>query len=701
MNQQEKISDKELQQMGADQESARQIATILHDYGDDPRQCWEKLTKNALHPDMPGSLHQALFRTVYNQDEKFSDGPPAWFPDEATVENANLTSFMKKLELSSYRELHHYSVTNRVGFWQHMIEELNILFDKDPDQIADFDKSFEHPHWLPGAHFNIANACFQAPNDQPAIIYGTEDGSLHEMSYGQLNALSNRVANGLAAMGFRKGDRAAIDMPMTAEAVAIYLGIVKIGGAVVSIADSLAPAEVEKRLRIANTKLVFTQDIIPRGGKDIPLYQKLLDADLPQAIVLPGKEEVEAELRNNDITWSSFLADDDQFTTVPCVPEDFCNILFSSGTTGEPKAIPWTHSTPIKGAADGYLHQDIQQGEVVAWPTNIGWMMGPWLIFAGFVNRATIALFYGAPTSRSFGEFVQNARVNMLGLVPGMVKRWLESDCMKGLDWSSIKVYSSTGESSNPQDYLWLMARAGYRPVIEYCGGTEIGGGYFTGTVLQPASPSTFTTTNLGVDVVILDDDTQPADAGELFIVPPSIGLSNSLLNKDHHKVYYADLPKPDPNWQGAMGTPLGEQTHSLGYQPVLRRHGDEVKKLANGYFRAHGRADDTMNLGGIKTSSVEIERLLDLVEGVKETAAVAVKPPTGGPNQLVVYCVQAEGANKSNTELKNEFQSVMKKQLNPLFKVSDVVIKNQLPRTASNKVMRRVLRDEYEKKNR
>lgn len=700
MNTQTSMSEQDIQQLGADQESASKIAAILEEYGNDPRQCWQQLTKHALHPDMPASLHQALFRTVYNQDEKFSDAQPAWFPDDKTVTNANLTTLMGKLGISSYEEFHHYSITNRIDFWRHMIEELGIPFSKKPDKLVDFEKSLEYPYWLPGAQFNIANACFQADDDQTAIVYGTESGAIHEMSYGQLEALSNRIANGLEAIGFQKGDRAAINMPMTSEAVALYLGIVKVGGAVVSIADSLAPAEVEKRLHIANTKLIFTQDIIPRGGKEIPLYDKLLGGTIPQAVVLPGNEEIKADLRDGDVTWEEFLSNQDTYESVLCTADDFCNILFSSGTTGEPKAIPWTHSTPIKGATDGYLHQDIQQGEVVAWPTNIGWMMGPWLIFASLINRATIALFYGAPTGRQFGEFVQNAQVNMLGLVPGMVKRWLETNCMKGLDWSSIKVYSSTGESSNPQDYLWLMARAGYRPVIEYCGGTEIGGGYFTGTVVQPASPSAFTTTNLGLDVVILDDDAQPADAGELFVVPPSIGLSNTLLNKDHHKVYYADLPKPDPKWEGAMGTALSAQTDELGYTPILRRHGDEVKKLANGYFRAHGRADDTMNLGGIKTSSVEIERLLDLVEGVKETAAIATEPPSGGPNKLVVYCVQAEGSNKSAAEFKNAFQSVIKSQLNPLFKVSDVVMKDQLPRTASNKVMRRVLRNEYEEKD-
>ena len=133
-------------------------------------------------------------------------------------------------------------------------------------------------------------------------------------------------------------------------------------------------------------------------------------------------DEPPIELRSDDLSWEEFLSDSGQFNSVGCDPHDHTNILFSSGTTGEPKAIPWTQTTPIKCAADAYLHHDIQQGNVLAWPTNLGWMMGPWLIYASLINQATIALYDGAPTEREFGEFVQNARVTMLGVVPSLVR---------------------------------------------------------------------------------------------------------------------------------------------------------------------------------------------------------------------------------------------------------------------------------------
>ncbi|MDH3198928.1 MAG: AMP-dependent synthetase, partial [Candidatus Krumholzibacteria bacterium] len=178
-----------------------------------------------------------------------------------------------------------------------------------------------------------------------------------------------------------------------------------------------------------------------------------------------------------------------------------------------------------------------------------------------------------------------------------------------------------------------------------------------------------------GLDIHVLDEEGRPTDDGELFIVPPSIGLSLTLLNRDHHEVYYEGTP-PGPN---------GE---------LLRRHGDQVGCLPGGYFRALGRADDTMNLGGIKVSSAEIERVLNTVEDVVETAAVAIEPEDGGPSTLVVYTVTSGGADVA--ALKAAMQRAVSKSLNPLFRVHDVVVLDALPRTASNKVMRRVLRAQY-----
>lgn len=672
------------------QNIAQQITNIVFDTStNQPKEKWEKVTQLIKNIDLSPQALQLIYTKIHP--------PYAWYPSEDIIQNANVTKVAKELNLNSYKELYQWSITHRTEFWEYIVKKLNIKLNKTYHTICDFSKGIEHPVWLAGAELNIVESCFQADGQEKAIIWQKEgDKVIYSISYGELKKYVNKIANGLVQKGLKKGDTIGICMPMTMDAVAIYLGIVKAGCAVISIADSLAPPEIEKRLNIANAKLLFTQDVILRAGKEIPLYNRLLEINLPPTVVIPAHDKLKVSLRSQDILWNDFLSDNDEFQAVMCHSNDYCNILFSSGTTGEPKAIPWTHTTPIKCAADGYLHHNIQQNDIVAWPTNIGWMMGPWLIFATLINKGTIALYYGSPLGRDFGLFIQDAKVNMLGLVPSMVKKWIETECMKGLDWSSIKAFSSTGESSNPTQYLWLMAKGGFKPVIEYCGGTEIGGGFATGTVVQPANPSTFSTPALGLDLILIDENGNQNNKGEIFIIPPSIGLSTSLLNKDHYEAYYKDTPSVKSNMTGISGIPIVQQLPSANLKPVLRKHGDEFELLPDGYLRAHGRADDTMNLGGIKVSSIEIERLLDLQEEVKETAAVAIPPQGGGPEELIIYAVPVDKSKTDAAILKEKFQKVIKLQLNPLFHIKEIVFIDELPRTASNKIMRRILRQQY-----
>ncbi len=636
---------------------------------------WNDISRRLLLPAHPFAVHKMLFAAAFADWSPELGPPPAWFPSEAEIQSTHLYELMVELGVQSYQELHAWSARNRIAFWEKMIARLQISFDTPPTAVGDPQTCGETSDWLPEARLNIANSCFNTPGNRTAIIFQPEGGDIDRISYGQLQVMSNRVAQGLVRRGIVPGASVAIYMPMTVEAVAIYLGIVKAGAVVVSIADSFVPQEISTRLRIAPAQLVFTQDRIVRGSREFPLYPKVVEAGGGATVVVPWvPEQPSCTLRKQDLWWSDFLAESSSFDAVARCPADPTNILFSSGTTGEPKAIPWTQTTPIKCAADGYLHQDIHPGEVVAWPTNLGWMMGPWLIYAALINSASIGLYYGAPTQREFGQFIAETGVNMLGVVPSTVRAWRGSDCLNGLDWSKIRCFSSTGECSDPDGMLYLMSRAGYKPVIEYCGGTEIGGGYITGTMVQPAAPATFSTAALGLDIAIADDEGKKVKNGELFIEPPSIGLSNELLNGDHHATYFSGVPKSETGLE-------------------LRRHGDRMEKLANGYYRAHGRTDDTMNLSGIKVSSVEIEHAVSGINGVFETAAVAIQPPYGGPCLLVVYAVVAEPIEK----LREQMQAALKENLNPLFRLHDVVTVDNLPRTASNKVMRRVLRDQYQ----
>lgn len=681
-----RISADQLISLGLDNRAAHQFVqkmNILVENNSTPEEAWHVLTKELLGSNISFAIHLFIFYAIFPHWHQTPDKCPAWIPTDE-LETANIVAVMNELSISDIKTFHKWSVAEYASFWALMIQKLHIQFKKPPIKICDTSKSIESPTWLPESSLNIADSCFNAAPEATAIIFTDENKNNVRISYQSLNNLSNRIANSLVQQGFQKNDPIAIAMPMNEMAVAIYIGIIKMGGVVVSIADSFSSEEMAMRLKLVAAKAIFTQDVTYWAGKKLELYEKikkinLINTSPIKIIVIPYKQSAPSSLANEDVSWNDFLSNDTNFTSLPCAPSDGTNLLFSSGTTGTPKVIIWDHTTAIKVASDAFYHQNIKAGDVLAWPTNLGWMMGPWLIYAALINHATLALYVEAPKDRAFGEFIEQAKVTMLGVVPTLVSTWRQTQCMEKLDWRSIKLFSSSGECSNPEDMLYLMSLANYKPIIEYCGGTEIGGAYISSTVIQNNYPSLFTTPAMGSDFTILNEDGKPASIGEVALIPPAIGLSNQLLNGDHYALYYKNMPKT------ADGI-------------ILRRHGDQIKSLPNGLYAVLGRVDDTMNLGGIKISAAEIEQVLKDLPEIKELAAIGILPALHGPTQLVVYVVTDHKLEKEN------MQKIMQKKintlLNPLFKIHDLVFVSELPKTASNKIMRRVLRQQYQDRN-
>ncbi|EOA22761.1 hypothetical protein CARUB_v10003474mg [Capsella rubella] len=685
----------------------KDLGEIIRSHGPDaPVETWVQVSRRILHPNLPFSFHQMLYYGCYKD---FGPDPPAWIPDPKVASSTNVGKLLErrgkvflgenyKNPVSSFSSFQEFSVSNPEVYWKTVLDELNIVFSVPPKCILEKDTSGVNPggNWLPGAYLNPARNCltsgFKRRLDDIVIRWrdeGSDDLPVNTMTLLELRSHVWLVAHALSALDLEEESAIAVDMPMNVESVIIYLGIVLAGHVVVSIADSFSPREISTRLKISKAKAIFTQDVIIRGDKSIPLYRRVVDAEAPLAVVIPARgSSCRTKLREKDLSWNNFLGNARSLRGVEYVAVEkpagaYTNILFSSGTTGEPKAIPWTNISPLKSAADAWCHLDVHRGDVIAWPTNLGWMMGPWLVYASLINGACMGLYNGSPLGPAFAKFVQDAEVTVLGVIPSIVRTWQNSNSTSGYDWSRIRCFGSTGEASNVDEYLWLMGRAHYKPVIEYCGGTEIGGSFIAGSLLQPQSLAAFSTAAMGCKLFILgeDGDSIPPYApgvGELALFPHIFGASSTLLNGNHYKVYFKGMP----TFQGQ----------------ILRRHGDLFERTSKGYYRAHGRADDTMNLGGIKVGSIEIERVCNCVdENVLETAAIGVPPPSGGPEQLVIAVVlkSSESSNHELSLLKKTFNSEIQKKLNPLFKVSSVVNLPSLPRTATNKVMRRVLRQQ------
>ncbi len=580
-----------------------------------------------------------------------------------------MARFAREQGLGSVEELRRWSIERRGDFWSALARRIGFDFRHEGDVVLDDSRGPLRARWWPDASLNIVDSCFANDPDRLAVIH-RRGGRLERVTYGQLRA---RVAT--ARPLFARGESVGLIAPMTLDAVVAYLAIIAAGGRVVSVAESFSSGEIRRRLEIGEARRVVTQDVVHRAGRVLPLYQRITEAGAEAAIVIRTEAGHEVALREGDVPFPPTADGDDgpgedALVTVAVPSAEPMHVLFSSGTTGDPKAIPWTHLTPLKGAMDAHLHFDVGAGDVLCWPTGMGWMMGPWLVFASMLNGAALALYDDVARGRAFGAFVRDAGVTFLGVVPSLVSDWRASRCMEGLDWSTIRRYASTGEASNPTDVRYLSTLAGGKPVLEYIGGTEIGGGYLVGSLVAPCWPSEFTLPAFGLDVVLVDQDGRPSDEGEAFLVPPSVGLSTELLNGDHDAVYHERVPMPG-----------------------LRRHGDALARTERSTYRALGRTDDTMNLGGIKVSSREIEDAVRQLDDVQEVAAVSWSGGSRGAERLALYVVPAVSVEKSQDAWQRAAQAAVSTQLNPLFRVALVRTLAALPRTASNKVMRRALR--------
>ena len=367
---------------------------------------WKILSKELLSPSLPFEVHKKAYEEVYDGID--ADIRPAWFPSKDVVEKTNIFKMMMKKDFSNYQQFYKWSVDadSRDDFWMESAKNINIEWEKEPTGAFDMTAGggTANVTYFPEGRLNISDSCFNKRDPlQPALLYSMEtDGrSLREMSFKTLDCLSNQIANGITdKFNLKPGEAVAVCMPMTPESIAVYLGIVKAGCVVVSIADSFSSDEIATRCRISNAKAIFTQDVLFRGAKFLPLFERVKDADQivqkshretmgddsslessMKIVVLPGMlhansypdvlkdqngstwtdknshgnqiplhESIISSMRNDqDISWYELLNHcSEEYTSVKRNAMEPCNIIFSSGTTGEPKAIVFSHSTPIK-----------------------------------------------------------------------------------------------------------------------------------------------------------------------------------------------------------------------------------------------------------------------------------------------------------------------------------------------------------------
>jgi len=616
-----------------------------------------------------------------------------WTPDAQVVADSNLRAFMDTHGVPDLETLRERAAEDIGWFWEAVLDDLDIEFYEDYDQIVDLSDGIQRPTWCVDGSMNIVHNLLDKwqgtpVEDRTALRWEGEDGSTETLTYGELHRRVCRCANALRARGLGKGDRIGLYMPMTPEIVVAFLAIVKIGGVLLPLFSGYGVGAIVTRLRGANAKALFTADGFTRRDRAINMKETADEAvercpSVEHVIVRRhlGRDDTPMTT-GRDVFWASFVdGQSEEARTARTDAEDVVMIIYTSGTTGPPKGTVHTHcGFPIKGAQDMYHPMDLKPGETMYWMSDMGWMMGPWLVFGTLTVGATMVLYDGAPDHPDPGRLwhmVDNHEVTHLGVSPTLIRalKTHGDEPVQAADRSSLRAIGSTGSPWDPESWLWCFETVldGEKPILNYSGGTEISGGILCGNFLEPLKPAAFSGTVPGMDADVVDEDGTPVrgEVGELVLRTPWIGMTRGFWGDDDRYL--------DAYWNRFEDTWV---------------HGDFAAIDEDGLWYILGRSDDTINVAGKRLGPAEIEALLNAHEAVAESAAIGVPHEVKG--QEVVAFVVTEPNHEETDALREELMQVVVDELGKPLKPREILFADALPKTRNAKVMRRVIRAAY-----
>ena len=650
-----------------------------------------------------------------NDANTFEHQTVAWTPSDDVIGRARLTEFMRQVGAKTFDEVYRRSVDDVEWFHTELLKFLGIKFDPPYETLLDTSRGIEWAEWCTGGGLNITTMCLDRwqtgeAKNRPAIIWEGEEGDSRGVTYKELLDQVENCAAALRANGLGKGDAIGIHLPMMVETVVAMLAINRIGAIAVPVFSGYGVSAIESRMNAVGAKAIFTCDGFPRRGKFFNAFEiaEQAIANCPTIekvfVVTRGDKAVNSTL--SIINYSSSLdqpgvKEENLYGAEPTLAEDPLIILYTSGTTGRPKGIAHTHcGFPIKAAQDMAFGTDVGPGTRISWYTDLGWMMGPWLIYGALINGATIVIYDGAPDFPApdrMWEFCAKHKVEVLGISPTLVRAL--SGCGDGLpkkhDLSALRAFASTGEPWNPAPWWWLFEKvgAGKLPIINYFGGAEISGGILVGNPLLPIKPCSFPAPCLGIDADILDENGNSAPAGsvgELAIRKPWIGMARGFWQEPERYL--------ETYWRRFPG---------------IWVHGDWALRDDEGHWYILGRSDDTLKVAGKRVGPAEVESLLVAHKLVTEAAVIGVPDEMKG-TAMVAFCVLTASADALSSppyatdgegvaegrggysELETELKALVTKDMGKPLAPSRIYFVSALPKTRNAKVMRRVIRAAY-----
>jgi len=623
-------------------------------------------------------------------------------PAPEFVDAANITAFMRRHGIDDYDELIARTTEELDGveasgvdwFWDEIVEYLGLEFYEDYNQVRDHGEGIQFPDWYPGGQLNVAHNVLDRHVDTEngtrnhvACIWEGEPGTVRQLTYHDLHREANQVANALQARGVGQGDTVGLYMPMVPEVISILYGCLKVGAIAVPIFSGFGTDAVATRVEASECRILFTGDGFYRRGEPI-LLKSTADAAIGEAGHVEHTivyERVGGDIEwvdERDERWSQAVLTEATTSETRAVPSDHpAMLLYSSGTTGTPKGIVQTHAGQlVQCAKEVYFGFDHKPGDRFFWVSDIGWMMGPWMLIGNHTFGGTIFMYEGAPDHPEpdrFWEMIDRHRLSMFGISPTAIRalRQYGDEWVEGYDLSSLRLLGSTGEPWDPESWKWFYQHIGNgeTPIINISGGTEICGCFLMPMPIQPLKPCTVGGPGLGMAVDIVDEE------GESIA--------------DTHRRGYLVARDSCPSMTDSLWA--GDERYLNEYwstweAPPLWDHGDWAQKDEEGFWFLHGRADDVLNVAGRKVGPAEVEGALIDHPDVSQAAAIGVPDETTG-TAVVAYVILEPDVAPSDG-LRADLIEQVGAELGKPFRPQEVRFVEALPKTQSGKIIRRAI---------
>ena len=619
-------------------------------------------------------------------------GATLWEPSPGVIERARITNYRRwlaaerGLSLATYDELWQWSVTETAAFWESVWDYFGVLGQRG-DGPAVTGGTMPDVRWFPGATLNYARNALRAAAEDPgrtAVIAHGEDGEQRILSYRELAAEVARVRGALRALGVRRGDRVAAFLPNVPEAVIGLLAAASLGAIWSSCSPDFGPPSVIDRFAQITPKVLIATEHYRYGGKEFSRQQAVADivAALPSlaAVIMVGPGAGDAASVPPILRW-------DQLPSVPGGaaesgaggPEEFEEvpfghplwILYSSGTTGLPKAIVHSHGGIVLEHLKALAFQTgIGPGDTFFWYTTTGWMMWNYLV-GGLLAGATVLLYDGSatyPGTDALWRLAAEAGVTYAGTGAPYLLACAKAGLSpaRDMDLSRLRGIGSTGSPLPPEGFHWVYDQVGADLLLgSFSGGTDLCTGFVGPSPLLPVRAGLIAGRCLGAKVEAYDPDGRPVtgEVGELVITAPMPSMPVGFWNDDDGEKYRASY---------------------FDAYPGVWRHGDWIRMLPDGGCVIYGRSDATLNRGGVRMGTSEFYRVVERLPEVTDSLVVDTGQ-LGQDGRLLLYVVLIEGRDLDD-ELVATIRAALRAELSPRHVPDEIHQVPGIPRTLSGK---------------